>query len=48
MINFSRKVINKNVKQKRSNVKPCGTPDNTRKVEENFPKIRKKEDLFDK
>jgi hypothetical protein len=29
-------------------VEPCGTTDNTGKGEENFPKIRKKEDLFGK
>jgi hypothetical protein len=29
-------------------VEPCGTPDNTEKGKENFPKIRMKENLFDK
>jgi hypothetical protein len=29
-------------------VEPWGTADNTEKAEENFPKIRTKEDLFDK
>jgi hypothetical protein len=29
-------------------VEPWGTPDNTEKEEEIFPKIRTKEDLFDK
>jgi hypothetical protein len=29
-------------------VDPCVTPDNTEKGDENFPKIRMKEDLFNK
>jgi hypothetical protein len=29
-------------------MEPCGTPDKTEKGEENFPKIRTKEDLSDK
>jgi hypothetical protein len=28
-------------------VKPCGTPDNTEKGKENFPKIQTKENLLD-
>jgi hypothetical protein len=31
-----------------SNVEPRRTPDDTEKEEENFPKLRTKEDLFDK
>jgi hypothetical protein len=29
-------------------IDPCGTPDNTGKGDENFPKIRTKKDLFNK
>jgi hypothetical protein len=29
-------------------VEPCGTPDNIGKSEENFPKVRTMEDLYDK
>jgi hypothetical protein len=43
VINFSRQVVNKNIKQMNSKVL---WPDNTEEGEENFPKIRTKEDLF--
>jgi hypothetical protein len=48
MINFSRKVINKNFKQRVPRVEPYGTSDSREKGEENFPKIQTKEHLFDK
>jgi hypothetical protein len=30
------------------NVEPCGTPDNIGNGEENFPKVRTMEDLYEK
>jgi hypothetical protein len=48
MINFSWKVVNKNIKQNRSKSWACGTPNNTEKGKENFPDIWMKEELFDK
>jgi hypothetical protein len=48
MIAFSRKIVNKNIKQKGPSVELFGTPDNIDKGEENFPKIIKKESLVGK
>jgi hypothetical protein len=39
-----KKILNK----RGTRVDPCGTPNNTEKGDENFPKMRMKEDLFNK
>jgi hypothetical protein len=43
MFDFSREVVDKNINQRGPRVDPCGTPDNTEKGEENFPKMLTKE-----
>jgi hypothetical protein len=49
MFDFSREVVNKNVKQKRTmGREPCGAPDSSEKGEENVPKVRTNEDIFSK
>jgi hypothetical protein len=48
MTNLTERPLIKVLIKRGPRVQPCGTADNTEKGEENFPKTRTKEDLFDK
>jgi hypothetical protein len=49
MINSSRMIVDRTVKQKRARLKPCVNPNNIKKGDETFIGYEgRKEDLFDK
>jgi hypothetical protein len=45
---IAERSLTKMLNKRGPRVDPCGTPDNTKKGDENFPKMRTKKDLFNK